>query len=158
MNRYTKQLLGLMFFVGVSFALPVSANEFFLATEDLTPEAFPAAAERVRTDMADQRGPYSRLSTAEVERVDRLLDRLEAALADDSPSAGTRVRRYQASINKVLTAAVPTSNTTEYLCRKEKLVGSHRRATRCYDRQELDETSRELQHRLLMKNEGRFGD
>lgn len=150
-------LLGVL--AGICLAVsPLSADTLFLATEDLTSENFPEAAERLREDIARPKGPYSRLTSTQAQRVNRFLDRISEALASDSPSAGNRIRRYQASINKILTPSVPTSNTTEYVCRREKAHGSHIHETKCYDRQALDEGSREAQHRLMMEPEFRRTD
>ncbi len=143
--------LALLMFAVLLVAAPGRghAETLILTNADLTAETFPPAAESIRSHMLDG-GAHAGLSTAQKDRIDHFLDRIEGYLASGQPRDRPKIGQLQLRINAMLTPEVAgTHNTSEMICRREKPVGSRIVQTVCYDRQALEDGSRRLQTELI---------
>jgi hypothetical protein len=129
------------------------AETLILTNADLTVETFPPAAESIRSHMLEG-GAHAGLSTAQKDRIDHFLARIEGYLASGQPRDRPKIGQLQLRINAMLTPEVAgTHNTSEMLCRREKPIGSRIVQTVCYDRQALEDNARQLQTELINMEE-----
>jgi len=129
------------------------AEILILTNDQLTAEAFPAAAEAIRAHLLEG-GAHAKLSAPQKDRVDTFLDRIQGYLDSGQPRDRPKIGQMQLRINSILAPQVAgTHNTSETICRREKPVGSNIAHTVCHTRRTLEEGSRQLQHELIQKLE-----
>jgi hypothetical protein len=129
------------------------AETLILTHDDLTAEAFPAAAAAIRSHLLAG-GAHARLTSVQKDRVDTFLDRIQGYLDSGQPRDRPKIGQMQRRINTILAPQVAgTHNTSDLICRSEQPVGTRIRETRCYHRRTLEEGSRYIQHELIQKLE-----
>jgi hypothetical protein len=138
----------------LSLAVFAARADILILTDDtLTAEAFPAAAESIRSHMLEG-GAHAGLTVPQKDRVDTFLDRIQGYLDSGQPRDRPKIGQMQLRINSILTPQVAgTHNASEMICRREKPVGSRIVETVCHNRQALEDSSRQLQHDLIQKLE-----
>lgn len=120
----------------------VSNAASLLYQDDLTPERFPEAAERIR-QLMEPGQVHGNLAPTLKRLVSHRLGRIENQLAN--PHSRDRqqhlaLRRHLKSVNDLLVSS-RTSASSEVYCRRQQTTNSRLVQVICYDRQEVEEKS-----------------
>lgn len=141
--RPARALLTGLACLGVAFA----AHSASLSDESLTPAAFPAAAESIRSDLQSG-GAHDELDTEKKAAIEQSLERIEQYLIDPQAHAD-RIEQEQTYVNALLATQVANSSSgSEKVCRREKRMGSNIAQTVCYKRSDLDARAKDTQNAL----------
>jgi hypothetical protein len=132
-----------------------SADGPLLRDEAMTPDAFPAEAERIEQAMAA--GAWPRLGPGARDEISLGLERIAGWLDDGTDAERALARNEQLRINALLAPALSASNTSEVVCRRVKAVGSNIPSTVCHRREALEAHSRDVQNDLIRQDEFRVG-
>lgn len=134
-----------------SLGSAVASTGSRLATQDLTIEAFPAAAESIRTDLADPDGVYADMGEQRRRQVEAALFEIGQLLAGNGNDRSSRrqIEDLQQEINTALasngaaSASVARSDRSELICRREKRSGSNIPEVVCRKRDELEQSAQQ---------------
>jgi hypothetical protein len=126
-------------FIGLFLlALPAAAQSLIVTEDELAPDRFPEVAETIRANL-DPLG----LSPARHEQVLRLLQRMEARIAEDPARYHRRIRHEQKRLNSVLAPAMTVNQLgANVVCKPVKPVGSRIPFTECRDRLTMETEER----------------
>lgn len=149
MNARMMSLLFAIAVAAVMTAQPVRAEVLIVTDDVLTPEAFPAASGAIRGHLQEG-GAYARLADHQKVRVDTFLERIQGYLASGEQRHRPRIGQLQLRVNSILAPEVAGNvQGSEMICRREKTIGSHIPETVCYNRHDLEENARYIQHQII---------